>query len=266
MYKIKKKRLRKFIDLLKAIDDEHRIELKEDCWNVKSVDPAHVAMIDIDITQDAFEEFESRDEVRALNINILDNFLGYYKKDDIIELDFKEKVEKVDRSGAFEDPDYKKVDVGYITLRGEIIDGFYHNTRHRLLDTAGMSSPSVPDLDLKVQFEIPNRILQVITDYTNDIGIDHTRIRIENERVIFEGQDGDKRTDISSTDVELESEERDISLESVYANDYLKDLVDVFAKEQTLTLSLQEDYPAEISFEDDGIEGFFLLAPRIETG
>lgn len=268
MYRIRKDKLEKFVDLVSTLSDDGKLRFTEDGLKTKFVDPAHVAMLDITLSRKAFVKYEESEEEYGLNFNVFGNFSKYYNKDDLIDFEFNDHTVEEDVSGSFEETRHEEVNVKYIELSGEIAEGFEHDTRNRLLDTAGMAVPSIPDLSYLLHFAIPNRVLSVVVNQIKEMGIS-TALQITNEgenKVILSDDidSKEKGTTITATGIDIEADE---DVKSLFATDYVKYISEALEDDTELSLSLKNDYPMRVEFEElDGLlTGYFLLAPRIES-
>ena len=57
MFRIDASILRECVDAVLAVVDEARLKIYEDAWRIRAVDPANVALVDLELRREAFSEF-----------------------------------------------------------------------------------------------------------------------------------------------------------------------------------------------------------------
>lgn len=238
---IDKKIIRAFVDPMAALSDEIKATITETGINVKVVDPAHVAMLETTLEKRAFTEYKVSDLDLGLDLDKVQSFLkkGNQKKGAYITVDY--------------DGDHNK------TIWGNGIN----NRTIATIDTAGISDPKVPNLNLPNAFTMDRKTLLEAIKEASEVS-DHV--------VIVSGPDGIEISAEGDTDntkatipkallPELDARE---TARSKFALDYLEAMVKAI-KSETVTITMGTDYPLTMKYEYDGITGLYLLAPYIET-
>ncbi len=239
---IKAEILRDLVEIVQTIVDEVKINVDTDGLSLKAVDPAHVAMVDLHLNTDAFASYQGEDTELGVTLNKIDQFLRLSSPSDMITLEH-------------EDDDNRLVlKVNNITQKMP------------LLDTAGMTDPSVPQLDLPISVKLLGKHLQTGVKASQNIA-DHIAISAGPEGFeIFSEEDEDSvRLALSKDDVEeLDASE---TVRSLFALDYFSNMIKSVASNTIVELDLGRDYPVKVKFEFADGEGkvMFLLAPRIES-
>lgn len=262
-FKIKKRYLKKYLDKMSIANDEAKMTISEEDWHIKLVDPGHIFMADGYLHRSAFEEYPDEDEFEeditiAFHFQHILNFLKIYKFDDVIEITI---------------PDQDPIN-GLIGLsKGRIQDN------NKTLDPTPMTDPKVPKLDgLSVKIEnIPNRVFQGFIKLASN-KTDHIRFNLfeweeQGKLVKFRTErEFDDNTELEfweydeDVDIEIDGDEDEFT--SLFALDYLEDIIKKINKTETIDrIRFGNDYPMEMIFDQAekkyGVR--YLLAPRIET-
>ncbi len=67
--KIRSEVLKEITDVISTLVDEAKFNLAPDSLTVRAVDPAHVAMVDMEIGKDAFEDFKADEGELGLDLD-----------------------------------------------------------------------------------------------------------------------------------------------------------------------------------------------------
>jgi proliferating cell nuclear antigen len=243
--------LRTFLAQVAHLVDEAKIVASKDGWHVKAVDPAHIAMIDARLT-DLIDCFERRNGV----LERIDGEVAFgVDVEKLLALVKKAKKDETIRLSADlpnpEDKDELTLEIG--AMRRTMV----------AIDTADMSDPKVPVLNLRAKVEIAAETLLEAAKACEDI-TDHVRLTATREglNVYGEGDVDTMSMDFRHGDeVQVETGDRYTSL---FPLDYLMAFLKV-VKDEKLVVQLDTDYPVRVDW--DGVtKGTYLLAPRIESG
>lgn len=247
--------LKAFLALVAHLVDEARVHATKDGWRILAVDPAHVAMVDLTLTDllDSFERVRGTDTLRPIEEDVefgidltkMKEVLRLVKKDDTVHI-------IVDLPDA-EDKDRITVEIG-------------RTTRTMLaIDTADMADPKVPTLNLPAQLTVAAEDLLGAVKACESIS-DHVRLTVTREglNVAAEGDTDKVSLDFQNGEqcaIEyVQGEEGKAT--SLFPLDYLTSFVKA-AKAEWLVLRLGTDYPVRVEWEG-ATKGTYLLAPRIE--
>ena len=261
-YRIKKRYLYKFLKKCRVLYDEQRIEILEDRWHIKGVDPAHTCIVDQDLHKSAFERYTKRgleDEKETIGVNIdwILDILSLFKYEDVIQIDIDQEEHYMSLSS------------------GNLQDN------EMLLDTAGFTDFKVPSL--KYAYKITNiensdlrDIIKLINRsedhmYINILDGERVQLRSPHDwemRSTLELDQDDEDIQIKRLDEPDDEEHPGDTVECSFALDYLQDISKSIHKNKTIDqIKINQDYPMELMIreEENQIETRFLLAPRIET-
>lgn len=240
--KIRSEVLKEITDVISTLVDEAKFNLAPDTLTVRAVDPAHVAMADVTIEKGAFEEFKAAEGELGLDLDKIKEVLRLARAGDVISLEHDE-----DRNRLV-------VQVGNIT-------------RHMaLVDTAGMSDPKVPNLDLPAKLVVRTDELRQGIKASESVS-DHIALlaRPEGFEMVSEGDADTVRLDLPKDLLdELQCKEK---VRSLFPLDYFSNMVKAISSAPTVTILLGNDYPVRLEFSlaENNVKSIFLLAPRIES-
>ncbi len=239
---IKAEILRDLVEIVQTIVDEVKINVDEDGLSLKAVDPAHVAMVDLHLSTNAFVNYKAEETELGVTLNKIDQFLRLSSPSDMIILEH-------------DDDDNRLVlKVNNITQKMP------------LLDTAGMTDPSVPQLDLPICVKLLGKHLQTGVKASQNIA-DHIAISAGPDGFeIFSEEDEDSVSLVLSKE-EVEEIDASESVRSLFALDYFSNMIKSVDSNTIVELDLGRDYPIKVKFEFADGDGkvMFLLAPRIES-
>ncbi len=245
--------LKAFVALLEPLADEVKVTANGDAWHVLAVDPAHVAMVDLTLT-DLPYAFERRagvleritdDAVFGLDLTKMKEILRLLKKDDAVSF-------IMDLPDA-EDKDRITVEIG--------------RTKRTMnaIDTADLADPKVPALNLPAKLTVAMKDLLEAVKAAESVS-DHIRLTATREglNVTAEGDVDKVSLDLEASVDYVQGEEGKAS--SLFPLDYLAAFVKAVrdAKVEELVVQLGTDYPIRVDW-DGAVKGTYLCAPRIET-
>ncbi|MFB6291967.1 MAG: proliferating cell nuclear antigen (pcna) [Candidatus Nanohaloarchaea archaeon] len=235
-------------DSLKTISDlisEGLFQLTEDGIELVAADPAMVALVDFNIEEDVFENYELEEETKVgLNLENFYSIIRRANSDDTIVLELREDDSKF-----------------YITMENS-------STRNFSLPILNLSEDDIPDtqnLDFSVTADLETRVLESAVKDAMVVG----------DSVVVES-DGDSITissegDQSNVDFEIAGDAEGVleleggSARSMFSLDYLNSMIGAKSLSDTVTVKLGEDFPMRLEFEvPDKARLSFVLAPRIE--
>ncbi len=251
-FAIKASSLKAFLAHLEHLVDEARVHATEDGWHVLAVDPAHVAMVDLTLTDllDAFERVPSTNTLRpieegvefGIDVTKMKEVLRLAKKDDTV-------LVIVDLPDT-EDKDRITVEIG--------------RTKRTMsaINTADMSDPKVPALNLPAKLTVRAEDLLEAVKACESIS-DHVRLTATRDglNILAEGDVDKVSMDFEADVAYVQGEEGKVS--SLFPLDYLSAFVKA-AKVGPLVVQLGTDYPIRMDW-DGTTKGIYMLAPRIET-
>jgi proliferating cell nuclear antigen len=240
--KIKAETLKEVVDVISALVDEAKFNITTDGVSLRAVDPAHVAMLDLALQKKGFEEFKAKECELGIDIDKLKDVLKLAGAGDILDLEHDEDKNKL------------ILDVGNITRR------------MALVDTAGMSDPKVPNLNLPAKLIVNTNELRRGLRAAEAVS-DHVALIASSDsfEMVSEGDTDSVNLKLPKALLkELDCKENQKSLFSL---DYFSTMVKAIGSTPEVTMYIGTDYPINLEFDIAEGNGHvkYLLAPRIES-
>jgi len=240
--------LRECVSAVLAVVDEARLKIGESAWKVRAVDPANVALVDLELRKDAFSEFnlgpekegekEGEEFVVGVPFDKLREVLRWCK--DEVALSIEED-------------------------KMTVVSDAYTFTLNLLSADAVRKEPKIPSLNFSTKVVMDavefNKVLRAAEKISDMIAIG-----VQNNAFFVEAE-GDMETMRYSLHKEELMHLSGSDCRSLFSLEYLTAMSKVAAGASTLTLHLGTDYPLKMEFEIAYGSGkvIYLLAPRIEA-
>ncbi|MHA1265709.1 MAG: proliferating cell nuclear antigen (pcna) [Candidatus Helarchaeota archaeon] len=233
----------KIIDALATIIDVATLKISNDGLSVKAMDPSHVAMVDLEMPPEAFEDLKS-DGTSLLRINLTDlnRFMKRGVGSETIELSLDQKQNKLKilfKKGKSR----RTFKLGLITEDEE------------------EELPN-PKLDLNAKFTLDTDDFQRAIKDAQIIG-DFINFTISDNVLILEasGDSGDVTIEFEDL-VDLSTKGKETAL---YSLEYLVDIIKASSVSNTVSVEFSTEMPIKFKFQLDPGQLTYLLAPRVET-
>lgn len=240
--KVKSDIIKGIIDVTSPLVNEAKFNITSKGISLKAVDPAHVAMVELDIKSTAFEEYKSDDMELGIDLDKLSGIMRLADSGDTVSLKYDEKSNRL------------------IVTIGNLV------RRMGLIDTAGMPDSKVPDLDLPAKAIITASELSKGVRASEAVS-DHLALSIDKEAFeLFAEGDTDTVNLKLPKDmlVELSSPGK---FKSLFSIDYFSNMIKPVKAGDPITIFLGNDNPIRVDFDIAEKKGhvIYLLAPRIES-
>jgi len=235
--------LKEVVNVVSTLVDEAKFCMNAEGLTLKAVDPAHIAMVDLSLGKDAFEEFKADEVEIGIDIDKLSQFLKLARSDDIIDLKHDEEKRRLN------------ISVGDITRRMSLID------------TTGMSDPKVPSLNLPATLTVKvDDLVQGIK--ASETVSDHIALVASPEGFEMTCEGDMDQVTWKKSKKDMESLEAPSSVRSLFPLEYFSNMLKAVPSGSLATMHLGNDYPVRVEFKIAGGKGEvrYLLAPRIESG
>ena len=234
--------LKSVVNIISTLIDEVKFTVDQNGMELKAVDPAHVAMIEMQIKSGAFESFSADNTEIGVDLDKIKDVLKLAGASDVISIELDED-------------------------RGKLIFKVGNITRRmNLVDTSSMGETKVPQLDLSASVTVPVSELQRGIKASESIS-DHIALTA-NEAGFSLSCEGDTDSVDLVLDKSVLSElEVKSEVRSIFPLDYFSNLVKAVPSDLSVTISLDTDFPVKINFDMADGNGTvrYLLAPRIEN-
>ncbi|OGS44215.1 MAG: proliferating cell nuclear antigen (pcna) [Euryarchaeota archaeon RBG_13_57_23] len=235
--------LKEVVNVISTLVDEAKFTLNAEGLTIRAVDPAHIAMVDLKLGKEAFEEFKADESEIGLDIDKLNQFLKLARADDIVEIKHDEDKRRLN------------IVVGDITRRMSLID------------TTGMSDPKVPSLNLPAKLTVKvDDLVQGIK--ASETVSDHIALVASQESFEMTCEGDLDQVSWKKSKKDLEELDTPSSVRSLFPLEYFANMLKAVSSGSSVTMFLGNDYPVKVEFKIAGGKGevSYLLAPRIESG
>ena len=122
--KVKSDVLKGIIDVVSPLVNEAKFNITSKGISLRAVDPAHVAMVDLQVKDKAFEEYKANEMELGIDMDKLASIMRLSGSGEIITLEYDEDTNRL------------------IIKIGNLV------RKMGLIDTAGMPDPKMPNLNL----------------------------------------------------------------------------------------------------------------------
>lgn len=254
------KTLRDMMKPVGAIADECRLNISPEGLSLKVVDPANVAMIDLNLPKEVFHEGEYNvDETLQVGLDV-GSYLSLFEFEGAEDNEVAElKIEAFDEKG---------VQKHRLILR---IAGIFEQTLTLMKpDEITRKVPKVPKFNLKAEVEVSREFLKRCFDLAAKAG-DYVGM------IVFTPPSGVSTFAMESSDVTRKfraelttgvrvTAESPVRLKSMFSLDYGCDMVKAIEPGKIVTLHLDNDHPLIMEFDvlEHG-KATFMIAPRVES-
>ena len=237
------------VKTLITLIDEVKLNLSNKGIIIMAVDPAHVAMVKIDLAPDFFEVYGVQ-EVDHIGVDVerLSSLLKMAKK-------------------TKKDPDILRFE--YLPEKNKLAYSVgYNDGKIPLVDTSGMSDPKIPNLNLVAEYMV--KVSDIVTFIKRaECVSDHIMIEVMADKVTFsaEGETDSARMTLpkgSEALPELQGE----PCRSLFSLEYFSNLVKAMkGATEYITMHIGNNYPMKVEYEIAEGTGkvLYLLAPRLEN-
>ncbi len=234
--------LKSLVDATYTLVDEAKLNISPDGIGLKAVDPAHVAMVELTLSKDAFDEFKADELELGLDMDKFRDVLRLAGTDDTVDLDY--------------DQDKHRLTVRIGQLKREM----------SLVDTSSMPDPKVPELDLPGHIVLDVAQLQKGVKASEAVS-DHVALLADADGFEVRAEGDTDTVDLKLPADMLAELEVDEDVRSLFSLDYFSNMIKAAKGSGDVRLELGTDYPVKMHFSiaDGNGQVTYLLAPRIES-
>lgn len=234
--------LKTLIDATSTLVDEVKVHVTAEGLSLKAVDPAHVAMVELNLKAAAFQEYKADAMEMGLDLEKFKEVLKLASGDDEVEMTFDAQHHRL------------VMRIGNVTRRMSLVD------------TSGMSDPKVPKLDLPARIVVAPAELERGIKAAEAVA-DHVILTADKDtfELLAEGDTDQVHLKLDKSMLaELMTTEK---VKSLFSLDYFANMVKAAKGSSGVHITLGNDYPCKLDFDLAGGNGHvtYLLAPRIES-
>ena len=240
--KVKSEVLKGIIDVTSPLVNEAKFNITPKGISLRAVDPAHVAMVDLQINDKAFEEYKATNMEIGIDMDKLGGIMRLSSAGDMVSLEYDEDTNRL------------------IVKIGNLV------RRMGLIDTAGMPDPKMPNLNL------PAKVVLKASELTQGVRAseavsDHLALTVNKDNFgLF--AEGDTDTVNLKLPKDLVVDLKTASkCKSLFSIDYFSNMIKPVRGEDPITIMIGNDNPIKVEFDIAEKKGHvtYLLAPRIES-
>lgn len=234
--------LKQIVDVISTLVDEAKFNVDADGISLKAVDPAHVAMVEMSLGKQAFEEFAGEDTELGIDLEKLREILKLAHSGDLVKMEHNE------------DKNQLIVKIGDVTRRMSLVD------------TAGMSDPKVPNIDLPTTIKLKAEELNYGIRASESVS-DHIALVADDDYFEMSSEGDSDSVDFRLPKEKLITLESKGKVRSLFPLDYFSNMAKAISGGSEVKINLGNNYPVKLEFEIAGGNGHvkYLLAPRVES-
>ncbi len=239
---VKAEVLKQIVDVVSTLVDEAKFNMDADGISLKAVDPAHVAMVELTLTKEAFEGYEAEECELGIDLEKLRDILKLAHSGDVVKLEHNE------------DKNQLIIKIGNVTRRMSLVD------------TAGMSDPKVPNIELPTVMKIAADELNFGIKASESVS-DHIALVADEEYFEMSSEGDSDSVDFRLPKDKLQLLESKGKVRSLFPLDYFANMAKAISGNNEIKINLGNNYPVKLEFEIAGGNGLvkYLLAPRVES-
>lgn len=240
--KVKSDVLKGIIEVTSPLVNEVKLNIKPNKISLKAVDPAHVAMVNLEVKDEAFEEYKATEMELGIDMDKLSSIMRLASSGDIVSLEYDEKSNKL------------------IIKIGNLV------RKMGLIDTTGMPDPNMPNLKLPATVKLKASELNQGVRASEAVS-DHLALTVNKDNFELFAE-GDTDTVNLKLPKDLLAElSTDSKCKSLFSIDYFSNMIKPVKGEDLITIMLGNDNPIRVEFDFADNKGHvtYLLAPRIES-
>lgn len=240
--KVKSEVLKGIIDVTSPLVNEAKFNITPKGITLRAVDPAHVAMVDLEVKDKAFDEYKATEMELGIDMDKLGGIMRLSSSDDIVSLEYDEESNRL------------------IVKIGNLV------RKMGLIDTAGMPDPKMPNLNL------PGKVVLKASELNQGVRAseavsDHLALTVNKDNFELYAE-GDTDTVYLKLPKDLVIDINTTSkCRSLFSIDYFSNMIKPVKGEDPITIQIGNDNPIKVEFDIAEKKGHvtYLLAPRIES-
>ena len=240
--KVKSEVLKGIIDVTSPLVNEVKFNITSKGISLRAVDPAHVAMVDLQINSKAFEEFKANEMELGIDMDKLSSIMRLSNTGDMVSMEYDENTNRL------------------IIKIGNLV------RRMGLIDTAGMPDPKMPNLNLPAKVIIKAAELNQGVRASEAVS-DHLALTVNKDNFELFAEGDTDTVNLKLPKKLLTELDAKSKCKSLFSIDYFSNMIKPVKGEDPITIMIGNDNPIKVEFniaEDKG-HVTYLLAPRIES-
>jgi len=240
--KVKSEVLKGIIDVTAPLVTEVKLNVTSKGISLRAVDPAHVAMVDLQVDNKAFEEYKADEMELGIDMDKLGSIMRLSSSGDIVSLDYDAESNRL------------TVKIGNLVRK------------MGLIDTAGMPDPKMPNLNLPAKIVIKASELSQGVRASEAVS-DHLALNVSKDTFELSAEGDTDTVNLKLPKKLLVELNATTKCKSLFSIDYFSNMIKPVRGEDPITIQLGTDNPIRVEFDIAEKKGhvIYLLAPRIES-
>lgn len=249
---IAQRTLKEVIGSADPLVNELIVEFNDDELHTAGVDPSNVAMVDIELSEDAFDQYDGDSRERGINLERLSSIIGMAGSDDIVHMEDTDDDGKV------------LIEFGELSYTLGLIG--VDNIRE---------GRDIPELDWEAELSIPASKLKQGKNACTMVS-DHFTLAIADGtmKMSAEGDTDSTELNIEPLGDDADDDEEGLRFDgdpedcsTMYSLDYMDGIIDAVPKGGTVELRFGDGLPVVLEFDiaDGAGRVAYVVAPRVET-
>ena len=249
--KVKSEVLKGIIDVTNPLVNEVKFNISPKGISLRAVDPAHVAMVDLQVKNDAFEEFKASEMELGIDMDKLSSIMRLSNIGDMVNIEYDEDTNRL------------------IIKIGNIV------RKMGLIDTAGMPDPKMPNLNLPAKVVLKaSELLKGVRASEITRGVrasesvsDHLALTANKDNFELFAEGDTDTVNLKLPKDLLNELTTNTKCKSLFSIDYFSNMIKPVHGENPITMMIGNDNPIRVEFDIAENKGHvtYLLAPRIES-
>ena len=240
--KVKSEVLKGIIDVTNPLVNEVKFNISPKGISLRAVDPAHVAMVDLQVKNDAFEEFKASEMELGIDMDKLSSIMRLSNTGDMVDIEYDEDTNRL------------------IIKIGNIV------RKMGLIDTAGMPDPKMPNLNLPAKVVLKaSELLKGVR--ASETVSDHLSLTVNKDDFELFAEGDTDTVNLKLPKDLLNELTTKTKCKSLFSIDYFSNMIKPVHGENPITMMIGNDNPIRVEFDIAENKGHvtYLLAPRIES-
>lgn len=240
--KVKSEVLKGIIDVTSPLVNEVKLNITNKGISLRAVDPAHVAMVELEVGNKAFDKYKASEMELGVDMDKLGSIMRLAGAGDMVSLDYDEDNNRL------------------IVKIGNLV------RKMGLIDTAGMPDPKMPNLNL------PAKVIIKASELTQGVRAsetvsDHLALTVNKDNFELFAEGDTDTVNLKLPKDLLEELKTNSKCKSLFSIDYFSNMIKPVKGSDPVTIMIGNDNPIRVEFDIAEKSGHvtYLLAPRIES-
>jgi len=234
-------KLKEAFETVAVLVDECKLRFSPTELSIRAVDPANVAMVTLDLYQDAFNKYEASEGEIGLDLGRFMDILGMAGREDTVILQLDETAHKL------------LIYIGGLAYTTSLLD-----------PTTIRREPKIPQFELPVHVILKGSVLVRAIKAAAKVD-EYMWMQVADDTFTLEAEGDMDNVRIKIEQDELIGLESSDAARSLFKLEYLQDMGKAIGKSNEVRIDLGKDYPVKMNFKIAGGSGdvTYLLAPRV---